>query len=78
MVKSCVKFGINELVFTGANFPHKVIHKATWISPNATTKNQIDHTMFVKEYRSSVRDTVVSRGAAVGSDNYLLEIRGSS
>ena len=66
---------MNGLVITGTIFPHKEIHKATWISPNGRTKNQIDHAMIAKEYRSSVMDTVVRRGADVGSDHYLVETR---
>ena len=66
---------MNGLVVTGTIFPHKEIHKATWTSPNGRTKNQIDHTMIAKEYRSSVMDTVVRRGADVGSDHYLVETR---
>ncbi|XP_078352308.1 uncharacterized protein LOC144637002 [Oculina patagonica] len=66
---------MNGLVITGTIFPHKEIHKATWTSPNGRTKNQIDHTMIAKEYRSSVMNTVVRRGADVGSDHYLVETR---
>ena len=66
---------MNGLVITGTIFPHKEIHKATWTSPNGRTKNQIDHTMIAKKYRSSVMDTVVRRGADVGSDHYLVETR---
>ena len=62
---------MNGLVITGTIFPRKEIHKATWTSPNGRTKNQIDHTMIAKEYRSSFMDTVVRRGADVGSDHYL-------
>ena len=65
---------MNGLVITGTIFPHKEIHKATWISPNGTTKNQIDHAMIAKEYRSSVMDTVVRRGADVGNDHYLWRL----
>ena len=66
---------MNGLVITVTIFPHKEIHKATWTSPNDRTKNQIDHTMIAKEYRSSVMDTVVRRGADVGTDHYLVETR---
>ena len=66
---------MNGLVITGTIFPHKEIHKATWTSPNGRTKNQIDHTLIAKEFRSSVMDTVVRRGADVGSDHYLVETR---
>ena len=66
---------MNGLVITETIFPHKEIHKATWTSPNGRTKNQIDPTMIAKEYRSSVTDTVVRRGADVGSDHYLVETR---
>ena len=52
---------MNGLVITGTIFPHKEIHKATWTSLNGRIKNQIDHTMIAKEYRSSVMDTAVRR-----------------
>ena len=32
-----------------------------------------EHTMIAKEYRSSVMDTIVRRGADVGSDHYIVE-----
>jgi len=43
---------MNGLVITGTIFPHKEIRKATGTSPYGRTKNEIDHTMIAKEYRS--------------------------
>ena len=71
----CAFCEMNGLAITGTIFPHNEIHKATWTSPNGRVKNQIDHTMIAKEYRSSVMDTVVRRGADMGSDHYLVETR---
>ena len=58
----------NELVITGTLFPHKAIHKETWVSPNGTTRNHIDHVNDVlinKRFRNSVKDTRVFRSADV-------------
>ena len=68
----CEICDMNELVITGTLFPHKTIHKATWISPDRKTSNQIDHILINKRFRNSVRDTRVYRSADVGSDHYLV------
>ena len=62
----------NDLVIGGTIFPHKKIHKQTWISPDSNTKNQIDHITINRKWRSSLQDVRVYRGADVNSDHYLL------
>ena len=62
----------NKFVIGGSIFPHKMIHKTTWMSPDCTTQNQIDHICINKKFRRSLLDTRAKRGADVGSDHHLL------
>ena len=62
----------NSLVIGGTVFPNKRIHKATWISPDGLTENQIDHFCISRRFRRSLEDLKVRRGADVGSDHHLL------
>src|SRR5579871_5514335 len=62
----------NRLVIGGTIFPHKNIHKLTWISPNGRSENQIDHFMINKRWQKSLLDVKVKRGADVGSDHHLI------
>ncbi|XP_072169569.1 uncharacterized protein [Diadema setosum] len=62
----------NDLVIGGTLFPHKNIHKLTWISPNGRDRNQIDHLIINGTWRHSLLDVKVRRGADVSSDHYLV------
>ncbi|VDP33091.1 unnamed protein product [Schistosoma margrebowiei] len=62
----------NKLVIGGTIFPHKRIHKATWISPGYTTENQIDHICINKKFRRTMEDVRTRRGADVASDHHLV------
>ncbi|VDP36481.1 unnamed protein product [Schistosoma margrebowiei] len=62
----------NTLVIGGTIFPHKRIHKATWISPDHTTENQIDHICINEKFRRTMEDVRTRRGADVASDHHLV------
>ena len=53
---------LNQLVIGGSVFPHKTAHKATWVSPDHTTENQIDHVCISKKIRRSLYKTSESKG----------------
>ena len=63
---------LNELVIGGSLFPHKQTHKATWISPDHHTENQIDHFTIDRKWRRVLLDVRVKRGADIDSDHHLL------
>ena len=62
----------NELIIGGTLFPHRQCHKATWMSPDHLTENQIDHVVVRQRWKSSLEDVRVRRGADIGSDHHLV------
>ena len=62
----------NDLVIGGRILLHRAIHKATWVSPDGQTSNQIDHITIARKWRSSLLDVRIKRGADVTSDHDLL------
>ena len=62
----------HRLSITNTGFKHKIEHKATWISPDGTTRNLIDYIIVNKARRSTVLDTRVFRGCKVPSDHKLV------
>ncbi|VDP76110.1 unnamed protein product [Schistosoma mattheei] len=62
----------NKLVIGGTIFSHKRIHKATWISPDHTTQNQIGHIFINKTFRRTMEDVRTRRGADIPSDHHLV------
>ena len=62
----------NRLIIGGSVFPHKRIHKATWVSPDHRTENQIDHICISQKFKRSMQDVRVHRGADAASDHHLV------
>lgn len=66
---------ISNLVIGRSFFHHRRVHKATWVSPDLMTENQIDHVCIGKKFRRSLQDGRVRRGADVALDHHLLVAR---
>ena len=62
----------NNMVVSSTRFPHLDIHKATWLSPDQRTRNQIDHVVIDGRHASSVLDVRTIRGANIDSDHFLV------
>lgn len=59
------------MVIESTCFIHKDIHKATWISPDGPTKNQIDHVLIDQRHFSDLLHVRSYRDAAIDSDHIL-------
>jgi hypothetical protein len=53
-------------------FPHRKIHKYTWISPEGNTHNKIENVWIDKRQHSNILDVRSFRGARCDTDHYLV------
>ncbi|VDP02859.1 unnamed protein product [Schistosoma mattheei] len=60
----------NKLVIGGTIFPYKRMHKVTWVPPDHTTEDQIDHICISKTFTRSMEDVRTQGGADIASDHY--------
>ena len=63
---------INYAAMRSINFQHLDIHKATLITPDRSTFNQIDHIVIDGRHISSVVDVRTFRGPNIDSDHNLV------
>ncbi|XP_058456943.1 uncharacterized protein LOC131434297 [Malaya genurostris] len=69
--------GNNDMVIRGSLFPHRPVHKVTWVSRDGFTENQIDHICISRKWKRSLLDVRNKRSADIASDHHLIigEIR---
>jgi hypothetical protein len=63
-----------NLVVKNTMFPHRNIHKCTWIFPYGKTHNQTDHILIDRRRHSSILDVRSLRGIDCDSDHYLVVV----
>jgi hypothetical protein len=56
-------------------FQRKNIQRETWISPDGTRRNQIDHVMIDRRHSFDIVNVRSCRGADCDSDHFLFRIR---
>lgn len=64
-----------NMVISNTYFPHKNIHKQTWISPCGLIRNQIDHMLVDNWIKSCVKDIRSMRGSSAMSDHFLVKAK---
>jgi hypothetical protein len=71
-----IDFAVSKnMVISSVRFPHKDIHKETWISPDGHTKIQIDHVLIDARHASDIIDVKSCRGSDCDSDHYFVKIK---
>lgn len=62
----------NGLKILNGFYPHKSVHKFTWIQETRGLKSIIDYAILRQDSKLKTQDIKVQRGASCGSDHYLL------
>ncbi|XP_072375240.1 uncharacterized protein [Diabrotica undecimpunctata] len=70
-----ISIASKDLIVGSTCFNHKNIHKATWISPNGHTTNQIDHVIIDRRHFTNLMDVRSYRGANIDSDHFMVRAK---
>ena len=61
---------INNLVISNTLFRHSKKRRATWVSPNGKTMNQIDYVIIQRKSKNIVKNSRAYHSAEIGSDHF--------
>jgi len=64
-----------NMIISSTTFPHKDIHKETWVSPSGQIKNQIDHVVVDRRFKRCVMDVRSMRGSSAMSDHFIVRAK---
>jgi len=60
-----ISFAMSKnMTISSSYFPHKEMHKQTWVSPDGHTKNQTDHVVVDEKLKHSVQDVRSYKGVS--------------
>lgn len=65
----------NNMLIKSTMFPHKDIHKQTWVSNDHITRNQIDHIIVDARHGNNIMDVRSLRGIDGDTDHYLVRAK---
>lgn len=65
----------NNMLIKSTMFPHKDIHKQTWVSNDHITRNQIDHIIVDARHSNNIIDVRSLRGIDGDTDHYLVRAK---
>ena len=63
---------INDLAITNTLFSHSTKRRATWVSPDNKTLNQIDYIIIQEKWKSKLKNSRAYHSADISSDHFLL------
>ncbi|KAL4141595.1 hypothetical protein QTP88_004211 [Uroleucon formosanum] len=64
-----------DMVVSSNTFPHKNIHKQTWVSPDGRTRNQIDHIVVDDRFKRCILDVRSMRCSSGISDHFMVKTK---
>ncbi|XP_072377771.1 uncharacterized protein [Diabrotica undecimpunctata] len=72
LITTCTQ---NNLKILNGFYPHRDIHKYTWIQQTRNLKSIIDYSIVRQRTKIKIQDVRVARGPSCGTDHHLLKVK---